>query len=357
MKKHALGGLLFLAMIVSVGQAPGGEPAAGDGSAGGSKAPEPKVLAKPEEIKDLFGGRHAKLLLWVATGAKRAVQPSAVKSHQRRIYGFTRPHNEGAIWLVDFGSPPCKAVPVTTYYCWWGVPAAGYSDCFISPDGTRVAFSDELTVYACDLAAGGPNRTKVADDGDDPRWWIHPKTGEEYLVYPAMGLGETRMVRMKKGTCEAAAAPTTLLKGEFHGGRSTNGQYIFNAFKPWALAELKPEEVENAFVRTVATVRDGGCNESACPGTDHPDWFIWVEGDHAGFHHIPLKCKGVTGKDDETYVKGPGGYVQGTEWSTDPDFVTTGAEGGVWVYKMSAKKWVRLASGGGAHLWVEPEKK
>lgn len=143
----------------------------------------------------------------------------------------------------------------------------------------------------------------------------------------------------------------------FRGGRSPDGRYMCTALPGWALAELKPEAVEDAFVRVVHSGKRM-CNSSMSQDPAHPRRFLWTPRRHDRLHYDP--------DDKDASIAPPPdyGFIQWPEWSTHPDFVTaspsareddcTPSQHGAFIYQWSAKTWTQVTRKAYAtHLWVE----
>ena len=156
--------------------------------------PRPRILLDAYGADDLFSGRAAKLVIL----------------HAGPPHAGTR-GRQGSMWLVDFSREPVEPVLVRDdAHTWIGDP-------FISPDGTRVVYHDGTDIIICRLDAGGTQATKIGP-GYDPRWWIHPTTGDEYVIYvstkwdnSANVEGETYCQRIETGETAPADERTVLV--------------------------------------------------------------------------------------------------------------------------------------------------
>jgi hypothetical protein len=302
----------------------------------------PDLVITREEARKLFAGRPAKMIIHYPG-------PRMVLFRSRET---------GPVYLVDFERDPLGLELV--------VPDAGsglLGDPTICPDGERIAFWKEGSIYAARLRAGGSGRREIGE-GFDQRWWRHPVTGEDYLIWVGRAFshgtgvdGTTYTRKLRRGTCEPEG-PVKILIADyaFRRGRTPCGRYMCTALPGWALAELRPEAVEDAFVGIVHSGRRM-CNASMSQDPEHPIRFLWSPRRHDRMHYDP--------DDPGAAVLPPEGYghIQWPEWSTHPDYVTaspsvreddaTPAEHDAFVYQWSTGKWTIVARKAYAtHLWV-----
>jgi Concanavalin A-like lectin/glucanases superfamily/WD40-like Beta Propeller Repeat len=302
-----------------------------------------EVVANRRQVRDALGGVPAKLLI----------------------------ADQGKVHLIDLAAENPKVVHLFT-----AKKTKGHEGPFISPDGTRLVYADGEDVCVCELKPKGPGRT-VIGKGCDPRWWIHPKSGEEYVIWTDKGFsqnddisGRTYIRKVKKGTC-GPDGPTRVLmdKFAFRGGRSLDGKYICTALPGFAIAELKPEAVENAYLKMI---HSGArmCNPSMSQDPKRMMWWLWEDRGHAVIRYF------VTPEERGRSICIPYGanQVQACEWSTHPDFITayvyvslgagSKATGGrVGIYQWSSGKWIIVAKQSRhgphsrSHLWVDSNAK
>lgn len=180
----------------------------------------PKVVITADQAKQLFGARAAKLVLVRGADDKQEVNPNA-------------------IFLLDFAKQPLalQELAKDTYYEF----DKGYSDPFISPDGTRVVYGTvDKAVVIVDLTSG--KRNVVIAEGYDAHWWVHPKSGDEYLIYsnvqssrniPFEG-NPTLIQNIKKGGIQADGAAKTLIADY----RMVTRISFVNYATPWILRTL-----------------------------------------------------------------------------------------------------------------------
>lgn len=305
-------------------------------------APRPQILLDAEGARALFSGRAAKLLIL----------------HAGPHLAGTRGH-QGALWLIDLSRETLEPVLVRSdAHTWIGDP-------FISPDGTRVVYHDGSDIYVCRLEAGGPGATKIGP-GYDPRWWAHPKTGDEYLIYVSTRWensadveGETYCQRIETGGTRPVGERRVLVRDyALRGGRSRDGRYMSTAQPGWVWAELFPLDTEDALVRVIASRTGGHCNVSTSQDPAHPKRFLWLDGPHRKLFYDPSTEASIP-------PLAPYREYTYTEWSTHGNFMTASFYGAgirefepqrhiVGVYDWAREKWTPVARGAATHhLWVE----
>jgi len=245
-----------------------------------------KVKADIAKCTDLYEGERV-----VRKPGKRGFVP--VKGQLERLFGgvkakyflFEGKGEERTVSVVDFSAPELKSEKLFTHHDGGATHGGAPS---VSPDGTRLTYLHNNEIVISELKKDAPNRTAFSTSGFDPSWWVHPKTGDEYIIWAstscdlekvgtgkngystkkiAEGIkGKTLIRKVKKGTCQPDGPVKTLSDTHaFRGGRSADGKYICTGLPGWGLAELKPDAVEDAFVKVITTMdlslRDlGPCN-------------------------------------------------------------------------------------------------
>ncbi|MBA3684301.1 MAG: hypothetical protein H0W72_03570 [Planctomycetes bacterium] len=319
---------------------------------GAAEAPvTPEVVLTKAQADALFKGKPAKMVL--------GYQPNKKIAWQDPSEGYEPIYTTMPIYLIDFAS----ATPACTLLVAKAKAVVG--DPFISPDGTRFAYNSGGSVHVAKLAAGAPESTLIAKLGFDQRWWIHPVTGDEYLIYvdtppgnQADMDGKTIMQKLKKGSCAADGAPTILIaKQTFRCGRSPDGAYLATTQPGHVLAKLTPATaVENASIEVIHTTR-GKCNGSMSQDPARPSVFMWMDSSHKKIYY--------EAKEDSACIEVPNGFkhMQWGEWSTHPDFFSVSPSvpddwsdhklHEAYIYQWSTAAWTRVTVGAGpSHLWV-----
>ncbi|MFC1584690.1 hypothetical protein ACFL5V_03980 [Fibrobacterota bacterium] len=275
----------------------------------------------------------------------------------------------------------------------------------IHPNGDRIVYESQRSVYVRPLMENSPSRTTVfagnpADiSSREPRWWINQITGEEYVIFtmgdrmdyqwpPASGPTYSQKIEGMTPLGE----PLVLLPFLMAGGRSKNGWWGCTSHHSTGMYQLYPDKVENAFY---AATNWGmippiiACNPSISPSDSahkqrrmmhlHPgypplhgqelanhqgivirDWIDPALGEQ------PLWYMGIPGigcNDDSSGNL----YWDYPEWSTDEDYFTvTGSkqitdwlEADLYVVRINydgESQLLRLMKGDGLyyypHMWI-----
>jgi hypothetical protein len=306
------------------------------------------ITITPEQVKGLFGPNHAKVVIFY---------PGAENPFDN--------YRPGPVYLIDLAVEPYQLVPIVSD----ARPLDGKP--IISQDGTRLAYNANGNIFVCDLKRGGPRRTQVGK-GFSTHWWVHPKTGSEYLIFVDKPWdnggdisGKTFMQQIKTGACEPVGQPTVLIdEYAMRGGRSVDGAYICTTQPGWALAKLKPDAVENAFVEMVAS-GPRNCNASISKSLEHPEWFLWEDPGHNRVHYNPISPDQGYPRNDDTIPIAKGySHINWLEWSTHGDYFTgsmMNRDDGYnhpglsdcFVCHIPTRTWVQVTKGcGSSHLWV-----
>jgi hypothetical protein len=336
------GVLALLALSITAAAFPTRPIDEGELRARSGEAPLPEVLLDADGASKLFGGRAAKLVIL----------------HAGPHWAGTSGH-QAALWLVDFSRDPIEPVLVRTdAHTWIGDPS-------ISPDGTRVVYHDGRDIYVCRLEEGGGGATRIGP-GYDPRWWVHPQTGDEYIIYvstrwenSANVRGETYIQRIERGETRPSGGRDTLVHGfALRGGRSRDGRYMSTAQPGWLWVELHPTRTSDAFVAVIDRRSGGHCNVSTSQDPTHPNRFLWLDGPHRRLFYDPVTNASIP-------PLAPYREFTYTEWSTHADYLTASFYGAgirefqpqrhiVGVYDWSREAWTPVARGAATHhLWVE----
>jgi hypothetical protein len=278
----------------------------------------------------------------------------------------------------------------------------------IHPDGSRIVYESGFAVYIRHLEENSQERILVHQGTPrnglsfEPRWWIHPKTGDEYVIYSDGDIadeewppksGQTWIQRIDKGTGLPAGGRTTLLPFMMSGGRSKDGAWGAVSHHSTGMYRFyPPDKVDNALFDMKNWLDSGAllaCNASISPSAVPArqnrmmhltsglaaaggQWFdnheaiiirSWddPDADHPLWH---MGIPGVRSNDD-----GSGNlFWDHPEWSTHEDYFTAvgskvvsgWSEADLYVGRISYEgenKILRVLEGGGInhypHLWVK----
>jgi hypothetical protein len=321
----------------------------------------PKVVITKAQADSLFKGKRALMVM--------QFQPNKKISYRSATEGDEIVDTTVPLYLVDLTASPAPTCVLLT-------PSAKAiaGDPFISPDGTRVTYHNGKGIQVARLAAGVPEATLIAAEGYDPRWWVHPTTGDEYIIYVdtrplSQHLeGKTFMRKLRRGTCVPEGEATVLLdKLAFRNGRSPDGSTMCTTQPGHAMVQLDPPDaVENA--KTKMLFSGGGrCNGSISQDPKRPRHYLWEDPSHVVIYYDPMQ------KEDEARAAAGGAKIlppadykhqQWCEWSTHPDFFTCAPcvpddfadhkLHDAHIYQWSTGTWTKVTEGTGAtHLWVE----
>ncbi|MBD3392414.1 MAG: hypothetical protein GF418_10080, partial [Chitinivibrionales bacterium] len=325
----------------------------------------PGIVVTPQEAAEFFEGRPAKLLIH---------QTLDFSGQTNMLFGTT-----GPLYVISLAEDTITKEHITD-----SARGAGsfIGDPMISPDGTRVAYNTVDEIHVCYATEGGPGDTVVAR-GFEQRWWVHPETGDEYIIYSnrhaAEGCmfdsttssffdcgktlveGDTYIRKLVRGSTIPDGSSEVLAEGlVLHGGRSPDGRYMCGA-RPGEyqiLVELEPTATQNAVVDIVDLrfAKDAACNSSISQDTTRSRAYLWLDRDHDTIH--------VEGQGDLPNPSAEFWHHQWTEWSTHADYLSSSvadcqsfvnaSDHHVFVYQFSRNRWLRISHGGaGTHLWVK----
>ena len=277
-----------------------------------------------ESIRAFLGNRTGILVFLVSGPGSMHFMPSGVAS----------------IHYIDFDDPALK---VKVY----GRDCAGtYHDSpQISRDGTRVAYGKisgnvyhggSSEVYIGRLRENGveEERRIASQPAWAPHWWVDSR-GNEYLIWtsercnnekfwpPDRNWGETWCIQIEKGTLDTIGTPRRMLDFSMNAGRSGDGTYMGNAQPNLGIVQVKKDEVENIYVKTIfdgVRLCNGSVNPS--PNPESPVRLIILMYGHKEHHFYgntrnPIQKipppPGVSGLTGSRSVPWP-------EWSTDEDY-------------------------------------
>ncbi len=299
---------------------------------------KPDLQINYEQAQELFCGRPAKMVI---------------------TYPGNPPGAGSPLYLIDFTKNPLQLEYITS---------DGLGE--ISRDGTRLANSENDKVYVRMLKKDGPGKTYVGD-GSSPTWWTHPKTGAEHLIFvntPGKGgasiEGNTFIRQIKKGTCEPEGPVKKLIdKYAFRGGRSPDGKFICTTQPGFAMVELQPDAVENAFVKLTFTLRNL-CNGTICQDPRYSGVMLYEDNKHEEVLFTPPGSAEFEIGSPAFLIPPPRAYehIEWLSWTNHPDYIV-GAPSvpDDWtrfymhdpcVFQMSTNSWTVVAKKGYCRLWV-----
>lgn len=314
----------------------------------------PELVLDRATARELFAGRQAKLLIY--------------NSVTKQAEGCTA-------WLVDLQAETWRPEPVVT-------DAFG-GKALLSPDGTRIAFGRKGgELWVCRAAAGGPDATLIAgitkEQGRafDPDWWVHPKTGDEYLIWVDTPwnnetdlAGRTLMRKLKRGTCEPDGPTLVLLPNlAFRGGRSPCGRFIGTAQPGTAVARIGATVVENAVPSILwSTIRH--CNGRMSQDPVAPSLFLFE--DHLHDRILSWQDGRLL---EPIRIPKPYDEIQGLEFSNGGAFIAcvlvqglkdgSGGQCEGFLYQRATGRWIPVTRRNSVHkpwyadrlqLWIEPD--
>lgn len=295
--------------------------------------PDPGLAITREQARQLFGDRPAKLLLqkWPQKGS----------------------------WMLDFSKE--KLELKTACSC------SNCGEMFFHPDGKRfVHVSDGPVVIAHMLSPSNEVvSTNTIGKGGKCRWWTHPKTADEYVIFPdstsynsEYPYGRTLIRKIKKGTIETDGPTMIMLDNLYMGdGRSADGKYVFGGLPATCIAEVEdPLAIENCKAKILWNAGDA-CNVSIYDRL--PACFTYT--DHKRIIFSKPVLDGAK-HPEHIVLPNKSGWYQWLEWGTDMDYHTFSenpdgkrANGDFigWILQASTTNYVKLVEHGGCtHLWV-----
>ncbi len=310
-----------------------------------SLALEPELTTSYEEASDFFSGRKAKMLINLPDSGDGD--------------GFS-------VYLLDFWENPLaltKLDPGNGHGFQKGVQDG--EEPVLSPDGSRIAYrstkANEIVVRQA--RKSGEDRG-LGVHGYEPRWWVHPTTRDEYIIYVsvegdgASGVGgDTYIQKLKTGTLEPDGQAEHLIQGyALRAGRSGDGRFMYTSYPGWAIAAVRPEATKHAFERFLVK-GSRLCNASPYPGAK--PYMLYL----APYHdRIYFDLWWPTRLEDLENV----GMVDYTEFSNHYDYLsatwgdTTDCgrdcyhRNTAFLYNISERKWLRVAQNTNTtSLWVE----
>ena len=317
------GALLFAALLWAPAAASAGE-----------QPPDPGLTITKEQARELFGNRPARMLIQKWNGKAAS-----------------------GLWLLDFRREQLELQSIADQ---------GGGEAFFHPDGLRIVHANGEQVFGIQLDEAG----KVVDAqtigrGGKCRWWTHPKTGDEYVIFPDSRSfnseyphGRTLIRKVKKGTVQPEGPTMIMLENLYMGdGRSADGKYVFGGLPATAIAEVEdPLAVESCKARILWNAGDA-CNVSMY--TKLPGCFTYT--DHKRIIFSKPVVNG-TKFPEPIVLPNKAGWHQWLEWATDmdcytfsenPDGKRPNGDFIAWILQHSTMKYVKvLEHGGCTHLWL-----
>lgn len=311
----------------------------------------PELLITAAQARQLFGSRRARMIIQFAEGSDDAP-------------GRGR---QSPLWLLDFARSPLELQLLSEESHSHG------GDAFISPDGTRFAYNVQGKIFVARLEPGAPGMTLVGE-GFRQRWWIHPRTRDEYLISTSVAhshsndiAGTTWIQKLRTGTCEAEGARKVLL-AEYclSEGRSPDGRFICGTEPGCAVGEfLDPLAVEDAKIRIVWSTQKM-CNGSIVQNGALSGLMLYEDAAHDRII-FGGKANGVK-PPKPIGLPPPYKHLQWAEGATDPDFITASPsiiedwthpiKHDAFIYRLSTGRWTVVTRGArNTHLWVEPPRR
>ncbi len=309
----------------------------------------PRLLTNYSEAREFFGGRDARMVI---------TKKDSIKGKNLDFF------------YLDFSEDPLVFKSITApegqVFAQGSVDGGGPS---FSPDGTRLAYRERSNNSICIRWAreGESEFSTLPVPGYEPRWWVHPSTGDEYVIWVSTKgggqstiQGKTYMQKIRKGEIAPEGSHEILFDGyAIRGGRSSDGRFMYTAFPGWAMLEMDPEAVKNATPRFLIK-RERLCNTSPYPGP--LPRFIHLTGYHDYMYKDPWWPSPVlmpegTKRVDFTEWSNHRNFIAGA-WNNDRVRYGGAHEDSVWamVYSTSDRKWLRVAKSARAgYLWVQPK--
>lgn len=231
----------------------------------------------------------------------------------------------------------------------------------IHPDGTRIVYETGGAVWIRYLEADSKQRFLIWSGTPrngmslEPHWWIHPKTGDEYVTFSNGDVeeaewppkaGVTFIQKINKQTNLPDGPLQTLLPFVMSGARSKNGMWGTTSHHSTGMYKLIPDKVDNAFFSSTNWSDSGAlmaCNASTSPSKEPArqdrmmhltSGLVTVEGELFENHKaIVIRSWSDPSQDRPFWYMGVPGvrcnndssgnlFWEHPEWSTDEDYFT-----------------------------------
>ncbi len=156
----------------------------------------------------------------------------------------------------------------------------------IHPDGTKIVYESNASVYIRTLEENSQTRTLIyagvpkAGLALEPHWWINPANGDEYIIFCSGDVsdltwpprsGQTYIQKLDKKNYTATGPLQQLLPFQMASGRSKNGLWGATSFHSTGMYKFYADSVANAFFDANNWQDSGGwgaCNGSISPSKD-----------------------------------------------------------------------------------------
>ncbi|MDB5048228.1 MAG: hypothetical protein JWO30_1299 [Fibrobacteres bacterium] len=257
------------------------------------------------------------------------------------------------VYYLDFSDSVLKEKRVSDdSYCWSPM---------IHPDGSRIVYESQANIYIRFLEENSTQRfliysgTPMNGLSLEPHWWIHPKTGDEYIIYCTGNIadlewppksGQTFIQKINKQTNLPDGPPLTLLPFMMASGRSKSGLWGATSHHSTGMYKFYPDKVDNAFFAAKNWQDSGGwgaCNGSISPSKDparqnrmmHLNSYLALPGGETFDNHkgIVMRSWDDADLDHPLWVMGIPGvrcnndssgnlFWDHSEWSTDEEYFT-----------------------------------
>ncbi len=205
-----------------------------------------ELRTTPAATQTFLGNRAAKLLYAISDGTR-----------------------EG-IYFIDLSADPLTPQRICT-----DMPQG--RSLIASPDGSYIVYTLSEHIYVRTLMANSPggDRRSICD-GTMPKWWIHPQTGDTYIIFSRQSDNTGIYCQKLNANYEADGSPTKFFDNEMGGGgRSADGRFL--AAHGWRyMWEIDPATATSGATASTAVVfihqEVGNCYGSMSPSknaTDH----------------------------------------------------------------------------------------
>jgi hypothetical protein len=301
------------------------------------------------------------------------------------------------VYFIDLGDSVLVERKVADdAYCWSPM---------IHPDGSRIVYESNAAIYIRPLAENAKERhliysgTPRNNHSLEPHWWIHPKTGDEYIIFTTGDAsdvewppqsGETYIQKVVNN--EPSGPLQTLLPFMMASGRSKNGVWGGTSHHSTGMYKLHPDSVTKAFREEKNWIDSGGwgaCNGSMNPTSDparqnrimHLNSYLELPGGETFENHKAIVIRSWDDKDLNSPIwamgipgvrcnddKSGNLFWDHCEWSSDEGYFTAvgskvienWTDGDIYIGRIDYggnNQIRRVLAGGGInhypHLWIK----